>query len=120
PVGVELPVRELVGARTEGDDVVGGSSGRQLGTVDVRRQQASVAGTDVEALLGGGCPGQHLGPVVGADLAAAEGGTPGEHVEGDVVGVGPDRQLRVVGEVGVREGVAVVASVRVWAGGDRD
>ena len=103
PVGVKLPVRELAGGCAEGDDVVGRSGRRLLRTVDVRRQQASVAGAEVEALLGGGRPGQHLGPVVGAHPATAEGRPTGEHVESGVVRVGPDRQLRVVGEVGVLE-----------------
>jgi len=54
-----------------------------------RRAGDREAGADVEALLGGRLPGEHLGAVVGAHLAAREGGAAaGEEVEGDVVGVG--------------------------------
>ena len=118
PIRMELPVSELVGRGALGDDVVGRASRRRLRSVQIGCEQATEGCAEVEALLGGRLAGQHLCPVVGAGLAAAEGGAAGEHVESDVVRVRPHRQLRVVREVVVLEGVTVVGARRVGGLGD--
>ena len=118
-VHVELPVRELVARRAVSDDVIGRAGRGQARSVDVGRQQSAEVRADAEALLGRRLAGQHARPVVGAGLAASEG-VAVKKVEGDVVRVGPDRHLRIVGEVRVLEGVAVVGAGRITRLRDRD
>ena len=115
---MELPEQQRIRAEAEG--VVRRAGGRRRRTVEIGREQAAVARPEREALLRGGLAREHLGAVVRADLRAGERRPVPEHVEARVVGVGPDSELRVVGEVRVLERVAIVRAGRVAARRDGD
>src|SRR5262249_6063308 len=116
-VYVELPERQR-GGRVQGEDVVWRAGWGQGCAVERGRQQPSKARTDVEALLGSRLPSDHLRTVISAGLTTSEG-VAVEHVESEVVGVGPNADLGIVRKVAVLERVAVVAPGRVAGGGDR-
>src|SRR3954463_12718975 len=64
--------------------------------------------------------GQHRGTIEGAGLRSGKA-LPGEDIDGVVVGVGPDAELRIVGEVRAEiELVAVIRARRVRGSRDRD
>ena len=111
-IGVELPDVQGRGVVSESDEGVGRPRGRGRGAVEVGRQQAAVEGRELEADLRGGVSGQHFGALKGAGAGAGKG-IATEHVEADVVAVGPDADLRVIVEIGLREGIAVPRSSRV-------
>ena len=119
---MELPVGDRVARRrTEPDDVVGRAGRRLPPAIERGRQNAAVARARVEALLGRCRAGQHRGAVERADARAVEcDPAAGEDVVADVVRVGPHRQLRVIGEVGVpvRERVPVPGASRIGRLGD--
>ena len=120
PVDVESPVgqRGAGGAHRQLHVVRTGRRGG--GAVHIGRQNAAIGAGCGEALLRGGGAGEHAGPVHGAAFSTEERGAGAvEHVVGDVVGVRPHRQLRVVREVGVLEGIAVVGAGRVRGLRDR-
>src|SRR5262249_60326260 len=97
----------------------GGAGGGRAGAGGVGGEQPAEGGAGAEALLGRGGARQHPRAVVGADLRAQEGRARGvEHVEGDVVGVGPDAELGIVVEAGVGERVPRVGAGRVRRLGD--
>src|SRR4051812_27527919 len=63
---------------------------------------AAETAAELETLLGSRAPGEHSGGVVGTQRRACKE-IALEHVERDVVGIGPDAEFRIVGEIGVRE-----------------
>src|SRR5205814_8039083 len=110
-VDVELPQVERV--RGEVREDVGrarrrreGRTGRASGPVQIGRQQAGHAGTEVEALGGRGIAREHRGAIEGAGRGTAERDALVEAVERHVIRVGPYADLRVVGEV-IAEAVGV-------------
>ena len=109
---------ERVGVRSS-RTVVGRAGGRRGRAVEIGGQEAAEALLELEALLRRRGAGEHRG----RSKAQARPPTkvlPVEHVVGDVVGVRPDAQLRVVVEVRLRERVAVVCAGGVGGGGDGD
>ncbi len=106
-------------AGAQAQELLGRAGGRGRGAVDGGREHAVEGGGELEGLLGGRAAGQHGGPVENAQLGTQEGvAGPVEHVHGQVVAVGPDAELGVIGEAVLGEGVAVVGAGGVAAGGD--
>src|SRR5262249_37436453 len=122
PVDVVAPQQErVVRGVVEAQHVVGRARGRGGGPVEVGGGEAAVGGGGLGALVGGGRPAQQGAGVHRADLGAGEGGAVGEHVVGDVVGVGPDAALGIVVEAGAeRVGVTVPGAGGVRGLGDGD
>ena len=89
-------------------------------SVKVAREKTTIGAAELEALLCRRGPDQHARAVVGADVGALERAR--EHVEGDVVGVRPDRELRVIVEqrAAVTERVAIIRTGRIGGRRDRD
>ena len=120
-VHVEIPHQETgPGAcvrrrnQVEGHEVVGGSSRRRaLRPVPIRRKNAALG---VAVVVGEEADhfrrriaGDHLGAVEGVSAAVESGA---EEVRGHVVGVRPDAELRVVGEIVADEEVVQIPGAR--------
>ncbi len=97
--------------------VVGRARRRRSNTIDVRREQAAHRRFLLKADLGCGLPGQHGRAVVGTGVGAHEG-VALEHVEGLVVGVGPDTHLGIVVEIVVLKRIAIPGAGRIGVDGD--
>ena len=121
PVDVELP-RDQARRRAEADHVVRRARRRQGRAVERRRKQSAVCGARLEELLRRGLAREHPRAIERGDAGADEGRAVREEIHREVVAVGPDAELGVVGEVRVpvAERVAVVGAGRVRRGRDRD
>ena len=121
PVDVVLPRGEARG-RAERDEIVRRARRREARSIERGREQAAIRGARLEKLLRRGLPREHLRSVERRDARARERAAVREEVHGEVVGIGPDRELRVIGEVhgAVAERVAVVGAGRVTGGRDGD
>ena len=120
PVDVEPPCGNGGVRRADPDDVVRLAGGRCHRAIEVGCQQAAGLGGR-EALLRRCEPGQHRAAVECTDRRIEEGAVGGgELVVGDVVGVGPDREFRVVGKLAERERVPVPCAGRVAGARDGD
>ena len=87
------------------------------GSIHVGRQQAGYAAALLETEHGCGVPSQHRGTIRGASLRPKKYGTRSvKHIEGEVIAIGPNAQLRVVVEVWQYEGIPVIAAGRVIGG----
>jgi len=99
---MELIDRKLVCIVAQRENIVGCARRWLYRAVKVRWQQSTyhTAGVGrVKADLGRGLTGKHLGSVVSARTAAQEAGARGvEHVEGLVIGIGPNAHLGIVRE----------------------
>src|SRR5258708_34350703 len=98
---------------------VGWSGCRQAGwPVEIRREDAAIARRELEALLRRCRAGQHGRAIVGTELRTGECLTVVENVEGDVVRIRPDAELRIVVELRgtVTERIQVVGPGRIARG----
>src|SRR5260370_25472411 len=102
------------------EHVVGRICGGSGGDIESRGQQSANRGALLEADLRRRGSIEHGSAVVSASIRARKGRAAGEHVEGYVVRVGPDRHLGIVVEVRVLERVAVVSSRFVGSCRDRN
>jgi hypothetical protein len=120
---VHRPGRQRRRVSPESDDVVGSSCGRSRGPVEARWKEASVNAADRsrEGLLVGGLSVDHPRAVEGRNARSVEGRAARIELVGrHVVPVRPDRELRVVREIGVGERVPVIGAGWVGSGRDRD
>ena len=92
---------------------LGGPRLRRVGrAVGIGGKRAGHARRRPETLLGRRRrAGEHRRAVIGADLASQKA-VAVEHVVGDVIGVRPDAELRVIGKIRKGVGVAVVGAGR--------
>ncbi len=119
-VGVQAPFVEARVVGTEGERVARRAGGRWGWPVLAGGQQALIGGAQAEHDHDRRPARQHRASVEGRVSCAREVVAVLLVVVGQVVGVRPDRQLGVVGELRTRERIAVVSTGRVACRGDGD
>src|SRR5205823_2975292 len=89
---------DLVGTATwERDKGIARADRREIGAVEVGRQESPSSSRDSWGDKSGGHAGKHFRPVKGKRLGTEKGGASGvEDVVGLVVAVGPDTEMRVI------------------------
>ena len=104
------------------DEGVRCARGWQGGAIEIGRQERRDRATERtdRADEGGGRTSQHRGAIEGERLRAEIGRAGGiEHVHAHVVGVGPDRQVRVIEEVRAEvKAITIIGAGGIARGGD--
>jgi len=108
---------ELQRVGAEVNLVIRRTGGRRGQAVPVRGEQSADCGALLKTHLRCGGSGQHGSAVVSAGVRAHER-VAVEHVERDVVAVGPDAHFRVVVEIRVLKRIAVVGAGGIGGGGN--
>ena len=101
------------------DHVLRRTRGRRRGAVEVRRQQRAVIRIDINALHCGVVAHQHAAPVQRTGRSSQEA-IALELVVGDVVGIVPDRQLWIIGEIPGGDGDSIAIPATHHIGSCRD